>query len=150
MTETTEDPYVMYFAVRHSLNMGPGKIGAQCAHAAQMILLEYQAQVEDVEDQHYSYLNSQQNKNVTPIEEPIMLDKRHEDFGFWLERTNGEFRKVVLRAKDKDWDKLKELDHVLVRDAGLTEVAPGSETVLVLWPMKKSERPAIVKRLQVL
>lgn len=36
------------------------------------------------------------------------------------------------------------------KDAGLTEVDPGTETVMALWPMRKSERPPLVKRLQTL
>lgn len=55
----------------------------------------------------------------------------------WLATS---YRKVVLRADDKEWERLKaELWCFLVRDAGLTEVESGSETVLVLWPMRKSE-----------
>ena len=37
-----------------------------------------------------------------------------------------------------------------VRDAGLTEVEPNSETVLVTWPIRRSEYPKILKRLQTL
>lgn len=39
---------------------------------------------------------------------------------------------------------------VLVVDAGLTEIPSGSETVIGLWPMRKSQVPKTVKRLQVL
>ena len=67
----------------------------------------------------------------------------------WL---NSSFRKVVLRAKDKEWDKIKEAcpNHVVVVDAGLTEIPAGSETVIGLWTMHKSERPKIIQKLQVL
>ena len=43
---------------------------------------------------------------------------------------------VVVRGADPGhWDELKRReDHCLVRDGGLTEVAPGSETVLALMP----------------
>src|SRR5271169_2745201 len=36
-----EDPIVMYLIVHESLNMGMGKTAAQCAHASQMLTLEY-------------------------------------------------------------------------------------------------------------
>jgi peptidyl-tRNA hydrolase len=71
-------------------------------------------------------------------------------FGEWMENS---FRKVVLRADDKEWAKIKQ-DYgqhmVMVVDAGLTEIPSGSETVIGLWPMRKSQRPKTVQHLQVL
>ena len=116
-----DDPTVMYLIVRESLNMSLGKTGAQIGHAVGMLHLHY---------------NNSQDIDMISI------------FKDWQEES---FRKIVLRAKDKDWEKLKaELICVVVRDAGLTEVEPGSETVIGVWPMKKSDRPKILKRLQVL
>jgi PTH2 family peptidyl-tRNA hydrolase len=131
------DPLVMYLIVRESLNMGAGKVGAQCGHAVQLIMLEW------MKLHKLALAESGLNEK-----EKIQYTK----FNDWVDRkTNGSFRKVVLRAKDKEWEKIKnELDHVLVTDAGLTEVAAGSETVMALWPMKKSERPPMIKRLQIL
>jgi peptidyl-tRNA hydrolase len=64
---------------------------------------------------------------------------------------NTSFRKVVLGGKKKDFGKIiSELNVFLVRDAGLTEVEPNSETVLVTWPMRKSAQPKCLSRLQVL
>ena len=63
------------------------------------------------------------------------------------------FRKVVLRASDKEWVKLKEEFNgsmVLVIDAGLTEIPSGSETVIGLFPMRKSQCSKTIQRLQVL
>ena len=71
-------------------------------------------------------------------------------FREWFQTS---FRKVVLRADDKEWEKVKscsEITYVVVRDAGLTEVEAGSETVLGVFPIKKSEVPKVIKRLQVL
>ena len=127
-----EDPIVMYLIVRESLNMGIGKTAAQCAHASQMLQLKFQ-QAELVECYDWS-----------PKPEHMRL------YSDWLARS---FRKVVLKADDKEWEKIKlEFDnkHVLVIDAGLTEVEPGSETVIGLFPMYKSQAPKIIKRLQVL
>lgn len=119
-----DDPIVMYLIVRETLGMGPGKIAAQCAHAAQML-----AQA------HHGMRSS---SGLTDV------------YNEWLETS---YRKVVLRADDKEWAKLKdhpELDFVVVRDAGLTEVEPGSETVIGLWPMLRSDAPKLVQRLQAL
>lgn len=134
-----EDPIVMYLIVRESLGMSSGKIGAQCAHASQMMLLRYLAFKEA-----FDY-------TAAAHDEPHMKEAFHKicEFKSWLDTS---FRKVVLRADDKEWAKIKAAfdNHVLVVDAGLTEIASGSETVIGLWPMRKSLVPKLVKRLQVL
>jgi hypothetical protein len=38
---TQADPIVMYLVIRESLEMSPGKVAAQCAHASQMLTLKY-------------------------------------------------------------------------------------------------------------
>ena len=53
----------------------------------------------------------------------------------------------VRRADAACWDELKrEHDAVAVTDAGLTQVAPGTETVLALAP--RAAQPAVVERLE--
>jgi peptidyl-tRNA hydrolase len=123
-----DDPIILYIVVRESLNMGPGKIGAQIGHGVGMFMGFYRW----VQDQGI----------------PEEYIAKYEMTQQWLLSS---YRKAVLKADDKEWEKLKqELDVFLVKDAGLTEVASGSETVLILWPMRKSERPKLVKRLQAL
>ena len=121
-----EDPIVMYLVVRESLNMTMGKACAQVGHAVSMLML-----------QHF-------NDGST-------ITNKHELFRQWLD---GSFRKVVLKADDKEWEKLKAEfavgDIVLVVDAGLTQIPSGSETVIGIYPMLKSTRPKILKRLQAL
>lgn len=148
-----EDPIVMYLVVRESLGMGVGKTAAQCAHASQMLLLKYVRWLSNnnlwgtlktwIGKIFHVWLGSDpdwdahiHNDNWTPL------------FRDWLQTS---FRKVVLRADDKEWVKLKELpNHVIVIDAGLTEIAPGSETVIGFLPMRKSHVPKAIKKLQVL
>jgi peptidyl-tRNA hydrolase, PTH2 family len=131
-----EDPIVMYLIVRESLGMSIGKTAAQCAHASQMLILKHQEELDYFDDS---------------VEYPYTFAEQLSLFKEWL---NTSFRKVVLRADDKEWAKIKEEFKdklmVVVVDAGLTEIASGSETVIGLWPMRKSEVPKIVKRLQVL
>lgn len=112
----------MYLVVRESLGMSIGKTAAQCAHASQMLQLEY---------------DSGSGEDISRV------------FQEWLQSS---FRKVVLKADDKEWEKVKAEcpNHVVVRDAGLTEIAAGSETVIGIWPMRRSERPKILTKLQVL
>lgn len=129
-----EDPIVMYLIVRESLGMSIGKTAAQCAHASQMLQMEYS----ELENGGVAGWLSDFEK------------KQYAEFDAWL---NSSFRKVVLRADDKEFGKVKEEfkdSMVLVVDAGLTEIAAGSETVIGLWPMKKSEVPKLIKKLQVL
>lgn len=132
-----EDPIVLYFIVRRDLNMSAGKTAAQTGHAAQMILLEYFR----LRDDSYA---------MDPL-----TDEQCKIFKDWLSNS---FRKVVLGADDKKWNKLKtyfdpmtcSTRTVTVRDAGLTEIDPGSETVLAVWPMKRSMAPQVIKKLQAL
>ena len=131
-----EDPIVMYLIVRESLGMSMGKTAAQCAHASQMLQLRFNEL--EMEDLAYK------------LNRVDFL--RKEIFQEWIETS---FRKVVLKADDKEWRKVKGsfvegVTRITVVDAGLTEIAAGSETVIGLWPMRKSEVPKVIKRLQVL
>jgi peptidyl-tRNA hydrolase len=128
-----EDPIVMYLIVKESLGMGVGKTAAQCAHASQMLQLNF---------------NDTERKELCGWATPSDVCDIHL-FNQWLDTS---FRKVVLRAKDKEWQKIKEAcpNHVVVVDAGLTEIAAGSETVIGLWPMYKSQVPKIITKLQAL
>ena len=146
-----EDPIVMYLIVHETLDMSVGKTAAQAAHASQMLTLKYfEIKAESSKIQKSAHLfpedqREQQMKTYTGHAPFISI------MGEWLK---GSFRKVVLRADDKEWNKLKEefkdQNMVLVVDAGLTEIPGGSETVIGLWPMRKSQVPKSVKRLQVL
>lgn len=127
-----EDPIVMYLIVRESLEMSVGKTAAQCAHASQMLQLKY-----------------------NQLEKELYTDKDFLDkiyiFREWL---NSSFRKVVLRSDNGSWEKIKaafkDQNMIVVIDSGLTEIPSGSETVIGLWPIKKSQRPKLIKKLQAL
>lgn len=150
-----EDPIVMYLIVHESLNMSTGKTGSQCAHAASMLTLEYF----DIKEESKTI-----QKQIAPLLRPkpegaemeklkaryAKLAPQLSIFGEWLKSS---FRKVVLKASDKEWQKLQEEfkeTSLIVTDAGLTEIVAGSETVIGFWPMRKSQRPKIITRLQVL
>lgn len=116
------DPLVMYLVVRKSLDMSPEKMAAQCAHAAQMIA------------EHYHGLTDSGG----------LAESYHD----WRETS---FRKVVVYADDKQWERVKQepdLHFAVVRDAGLTEVEAGSETVIGVWPRVRSSMPGWWRRLQ--
>lgn len=142
-----EDPLVMYLIVRESLGMGMGKTAAQCAHASQMLQIEYSNLSEFLSGIVDSSYNHTSQKDEIEYNKRLPKCLRFEE---WL---NTSYRKVVLRADDKEWEKLKiefKENMVLVIDAGLTQVPSGSETCIGLWPMYKSNVSKIVKKLQAL
>ena len=143
-TPTDENPLVMYFIVRQSLGMGAGKVGAQCAHACQLILIQ---------EKKINKLISLKFPNDLQISKSIDICKNISlRMNYWNDcNINGSFRKVVLRSNEKEWEAIKKsYNPIIVIDAGLTEVEPNTETVMVLWPMFKNERCKILKRLQTL
>jgi peptidyl-tRNA hydrolase len=130
---TEKDPLVMYLVIRESLDMSQGKISIQTGHATMLITLAYMKEMSEarfVSDLGYSdRLN--------------LFDK-------WLKTA---YRKISLTADEKEWHKVQESfveghTRFTVVDCGLTEVPTGSETVMVIWPMYKSQRPKAIKRLQ--
>jgi peptidyl-tRNA hydrolase len=149
--KSQEDPIIMYLIVRESLNMSIGKAAAQCAHASQMLQLKYNQMSSEA-----AQIAADSYKEL-PEEVEINNDNRYDSlfpkimiFEEWLSSS---FRKVVLKADDKEFAKVKEAfenSMVLVINAGLTQVLTGSETCIGLFPMKKSEAPKIIKRLQLL
>lgn len=146
-----EDPIVMYLVVHESLNMSIGKTAAQCAHASQMLTLDYFVLKDNSKRiQKMAGLISDSVEKEIHLDQYKRLAPKISIFGEWMASS---FRKVVLRASDKEWTKLKEEfkeSSVMVVDAGLTEIAAGSETVIGIWPMRKSQRSKTITRLQVL
>jgi len=128
MQDQETDPLTCYLIINEQLGMSMGKTAAQTAHAMQYLLTDY-----------YGWRCSD-NPSMDPDTIAII--------GSFDEWMKGNHRKVVLKANDKEWEKLKEWPHVLVVDAGLTEVPSGSETCIGLFPMRKSDSPKIIKRLQ--
>lgn len=120
---------VVYSIVRESLGMSSGKIAGQCQHAMQYLMQHYNDVRYDVESKLASVFRN-----------------RYED---WIHSKT--HTKVILTASDKEWEKLREeYDPLIVKDAGKTEIAAGSETVMILFPMFKDERNKTLKRCQLL
>ena len=124
--DTQEDPIVCYLIIRESLGMSIGKTAAQAAHGSQMLTLQYM----DLK------------QKLLDIEKISIFEK-------WI---NSGIRKVVLKADDKEWVKLKEEfpEAVIIKDHGLTEIEAGSETCIALFPTYKSQRSKLIQRLQTL
>lgn len=146
-----EDPIVMYLVVRESINMSIGKTAAQCAHSSQMLQMKYEEIKNASRDLQKQISQLVENDKKGMLSEYKAIAPQISIFGEWMASS---FRKVVLKADEKEWQRLKEeikiQSHVIVRDAGLTELEPGTETVIGLWPIRKSQVSKTVKRLQVL
>jgi peptidyl-tRNA hydrolase len=141
-----EDPITMYLIVRESLGMSIGKTAAQCGHAVGMLYRKYDKQIAVI-DGHIDPVYGPPDDLLERIPERVK-----NALEIWDEWDRSLFRKVTLTSDDKEWEKVKALDYpkVIVVDAGLTEIAPGSETIIGLWPMFKSKVPKVIKKLQVL
>jgi len=133
-----EDSVIMYLIIRKSLNMSPGKLAAQCSHATQMLMFKYM---------EFKIQSMNASNNCLP---PFSREK----YNLFQEWFDGAFTKVVLKADEKQWKKLKEefseRDRVLVVDAGLTELEPKTETCIGFLPIKKSDCPKLISRLRLL
>lgn len=130
ITKDQNNPVAMYIVVRESLGMSPGKIAAQVGHAVELLTKNKQ-----------SLLN---NDRLLNYDEYIDYYQYINDYGY---------RKIVLKADDKEWEKIKAIKatKAIVNDAGLTEIPIGTETVIAFWPMRKSDaQKTILKRLQLL
>lgn len=134
LEEATEEHHVLYLVVRESLGMSPGKIAAQSAHAVRLFTTR-----------RHELRDAVNCAGHPPQEDVAKTEAAHR----W--QMSPYCKVVVKQADDKEWEKLKaELWCFVVKDMGFTEVARGSETVMALWPMKKSEVPKLVNRLQLL
>jgi len=135
----SQDPTVMYLIVKTSLAMSMEKTAAQVGHAVGLLVEEHYERAKYIKA--CDTLQLKHNKDT----------ERLEIFDQWM---HSDYRKVVLAADDKEFEKIKseipESDRVVVIDNGLTELNPHTETVIGLWPMYKSQVPKVIKRLQLL
>ncbi|HEY5268331.1 MAG TPA: aminoacyl-tRNA hydrolase [Candidatus Saccharimonadales bacterium] len=153
-----EDPIVMYLIVHTTLNMSVGKLSAQVGHAASLVVFDYsdlkdesrKVQQRILAEQKAMSAGDSNGSSLPSLQEKYAdMSRKLSIIGEW--RGAG-YRKVTLAADDKEWEKVKRdyPNDVLVVDAGLTEIPSGSETVIGLWPMRKSQATKTISRLQVL
>lgn len=107
MVVTLSDPLKMVFVVRNDLNLGRGKIGAQCAHAAVICVDSAQTKNPGVVK---AWLNLGQPKIVVRV------------------NSLAEIYELERNAKKLG------INYGLVRDAGKTQVTSGTITVIALGP----------------
>jgi peptidyl-tRNA hydrolase, PTH2 family len=113
---------VQYFIVNQELKMSTGKTAAQVAHAATLSTI-----------------------NLMASQSPFL--ERHDDFVEWVQ--NG-MKKIILKGKQAELERLEKRGFFSIRDSGLTEIKSGSLTVIALPPMEKSEAKEIIGHLTLL
>lgn len=114
-----DDPINFYIVVNKGAGMEKGKIAAHVGHATQKW-------VEHV------------IKRDTP-----WLNKIYEEW------DNEGSAKITLVATQEQFDELKKRNpFCIIKDAGHTQVAPGTETVLAFIPMRKSKQIDQLKELK--
>ena len=119
MTET--EPLVMYLLVRKDLKMGKGKIGAQCGHAVQELIMTCPKPILDAYRRNQVYA-----KICLQIQDEAQMDHIE----------------TMCKALG--------VHHHKVVDLGKTQVAPNTPTVLGIGPVLKSTIVDIVTDLKLL
>lgn len=113
---------VQYFIVNQDLIMSKGKTAAQVAHAATL-----------------STINLMSSQST--------FSERHDDFVEWVQTG---MKKIILKGKQAELERLEKRGFLSIRDSGLTEIKSGSLTVIALPPMGKFEAKEIVGHLTLL
>lgn len=98
--------------VRMDIEMGKGKLAAQVAHASLMSYFEAEKSDKATTKE---WLNTGEKKIVLKVSDGEALEKLHKAFEY------------------------KKIPSVLVSDAGLTQLPPGTKTALGIGPWKSSE-----------
>lgn len=119
-----EEELKMVLVVNDELKMGKGKIGAQCAHASVGLVEKLHESGEVVRLQQWEELGA------------AKVCLRASD--------TQELRALAAGAREAG------LPIYLVQDAGRTQVAPGSRTVLAIGPAAKSQIDKITGQLRLL
>jgi PTH2 family peptidyl-tRNA hydrolase len=117
------DELVQYFIVNSELNMSSGKIATQVAHVASDITYDIVSMIYTV------------GSDITEK---------------WVTWNNHDQPKIILRAKEKEMEKLIEQGWYFIRDIGRTEIPSNSLTCIGYYPEHKSIMRPIVKRFQLL
>ena len=124
---------VMYILLNTTLKMGKGKIAAQCCHGACRVvrLLERYGGVKSVPRYYQDWYDYGETKVVLKVDESMMRD-------------------IYKNYCFKPSSRKEDLWCVSVNDAGRTQIAPGSLTVLAFRPMLKDDAPECIKNLKLL
>ena len=143
---------VQYYLVDRTLKMRQGKACAQCAHGALIVQKRHCKFSSNVDKERIHRHLSENGFDSTSSLDAVALELQSsfvETYKAWDEGGNA---KVVLKADAELLQRaMDEFEFAVeVIDAGFTEVAPGSRTVVVLPVMKKEDAPDWIQALKLL
>lgn len=117
------EEFKVWLAVRTDLGMSPGKMAVQAAHAAVGLML-------DVERKYAGLMTAYENSAMPKIAVRA--------------KTQADLNAVEVEARAFG------IPYYVVRDAGRSEIEPGTKTVVAFGPALRSQHPSGLKRLQLL
>lgn len=120
----------MYFVVNTSLKMGKGKIAGQVGHAVETLIEDL------IQKPTQGYINWKYS-----LRRKVVLKATEDEIQSFLKDAG---------KQQKNNKTINNDSFIMVRDAGLTQIDPGSLTVLGFVPMEARNRPAILKNLKLL
>lgn len=127
--------YKQVFIVNSDLGMGKGKIAGQVAHAVVYYMEEF-----------LLYLQGRAPEN----------EKLFERFIAWREEEHGLMKKIVLKATEEEMKKIlcelavKGIEKFAVYDRGLTQIADGSFTCIIVEPLEEKICDELFRHLKLL
>lgn len=109
----------------------------------------------DNEIVEYFVVNSELNMSVGKVAVQvahaatiITVEKSNKKWDLFWQWYESDQKKIILRGKQKDLERLIDAGFYYIRDNGLTEIPSGSLTCVGLPPMLKRDAQKYVKRLQ--
>jgi peptidyl-tRNA hydrolase len=127
--------YKQVFIINSDLGMGKGKMVGQALHAMVYYMEELLLYVEGQADEN---------------------DKLFERFIAWREEEHGLMKKIVLKATEAEMNKIlcdlavKGIEKFAVYDRGLTQIADGSFTCIVVEPLEEEKCDELFSHLKLL
>lgn len=127
--------YKQVYIVNSDLGMGKGKIAGQVAHAAFYYM-----------DEILLYVEGQAPEN----------ERLFERFVVWREEEHGLMKKIILKATQVEMQKIlcelaiKEIEKFAVYDRGLTQIAEGSFTCIIVEPLEEEKCDELFGHLKLL
>lgn len=134
------DKIVEYIIVNEDLGMGVGKIASQVAHAQTTIDMKMSDLRENIFGKEEELFEPEY-----PITEELYI--RNINYNYWFSHGQA---KVILKANEGTLREALKIGALSIVDAGNTEVAPGSLTVVAFYPQQKSNLHEFTKNLKLL
>ena len=127
--------YKQILIINSGLDMGKGKIVGQACHGMVYYMEELLLYLEG---------NAPENKEL------------YEKFKIWREDDDGAMKKIVLKAKEVEMDKIllelavRGIEAFAVHDRGLTQVKENSFTCIVVEPLPAEQCDELTRGLKLL